>query len=301
MNDKIYIDILYKSFGGNIKYFKGGYEFFMIKIEALSYTYMKKTPFEKTALRDISFSVKEKDFLAIAGHTGSGKSTLIQIIAGLIDTDIGTVEIDGESVKKQNARRKIGMVFQYPEYQLFEETVEKDIAFGPRNFGLSENEIVARVNEAMKFVDLDESLKNSSPFELSGGQKRRVAIAGILALKPKYLILDEPTAGLDPKARKNLLSEIKKLHRAGVTIIFVSHSMEDIANLASRVIVLAQGKILFEGAPRKLFGQSEILQKAGLMPPPVTQLMLQLRRAGFRVSTEIITLDEAEKEIARLR
>lgn len=272
----------------------------MIEIKNVSYTYMKKTPFEKTALQDISFSVKEKDFLAIAGHTGSGKSTLIQIIAGLIDLQTGAVEIDGESVKNKSARRKIGMVFQYPEYQLFEETVEKDIAFGARNLGLSEEEVAKRVEESMKMVDLDENLKTASPFELSGGQKRRVAIAGILALKPKYLILDEPTAGLDPKAKKNLLSEIKRLHRAGVTIIFVSHSMEDIANLANRVIVLAQGKILFEGTPRKLFGQAEILNQAGLMPPPVTQLMLELQRAGFPVSTEIIKIDEAEREIARL-
>ena len=272
----------------------------MIEIKNVSYTYMKKTPFEKTALQDISFCVKEKDFLAIAGHTGSGKSTLIQIIAGLIDLENGAVEIDGETIKNKSARKKIGMVFQYPEYQLFEETVEKDIAFGARNLGLSEEEIEKRVNESMKMVDLDENLKTASPFELSGGQKRRVAIAGILALKPKYLILDEPTAGLDPKAKKNLLSEIKRLHRAGVTIIFVSHSMEDIANLANRVIVLAQGKILFEGTPRKLFGQTEILEQAGLMPPPVTQLMLELRRAGFPVSKEIITIDEAEKELLKL-
>ncbi len=273
----------------------------MIEVKNVSYTYMKKTPFEKTALQEISFCVNEGDFLAIAGHTGSGKSTLIQIIAGLIDLEIGAVEIDGEGVKNKSARSKIGIVFQYPEYQLFEETVEKDIAFGPRNFGLSEVEIAARVNDAMKFVDLDESLKNVSPFELSGGQKRRVAIAGILALKPKYLILDEPTAGLDPQAKKNLLAEIKKLHRAGVTIIFVSHAMEDIAALASRVIVLAQGRILFEGTPRKLFWQAEILERAGLLPPPITQIMQKFLRAGFNVNTEIISLDEAEKEIAKLR
>mgnify|MGYP002624784969 CR=1 FL=1 len=271
----------------------------MIEIKNVSYTYMRKTPFEKTALQEISFKVNEGDFLAIAGHTGSGKSTLIQIIAGLIDLEIGAVEIDGETIKNKTARRKIGIIFQYPEYQLFEETVEKDIAFGPRNFGLSESEISVRVNEAMKFVDLDESLKNVSPFELSGGQKRRVAIAGILALKPKYLILDEPTAGLDPKAKKNLLLEIKKLHRAGVTIIFVSHAMEDIAALANRVIVLAQGKILFEGEPRKLFGQAEILERAGLLPPLVSQVMQKILRAGFPVNTEIITLDEAEKELKK--
>ncbi len=269
----------------------------MIDVKNISYTYMKNTPFEKNALREISFSVGEGDFLAIAGHTGSGKSTLIQIIAGLIDLEIGAVEIDGENIREKNAKRKIGIVFQYPEHQLFEETVERDIAFGPRNFGLGESEIAARVEEAMKLVGLDAALKEVSPFELSGGQKRRVAIAGILALKPKYLIFDEPTAGLDPKARRKLLSEIKKLHRAGATIIFVSHSMEDIANLASRVIVLAQGRILFNGAPRKLFSQTEILDAAGLLPPPVTQLMQELRRAGLNVNAEIITLDEAEQEI----
>ena len=269
----------------------------MIEIHGVSYTYMEKTPFEKTALREINFSVREGEFVAIAGHTGSGKSTLIQIIAGLIELKTGAVAVDGESVSEKSARRKIGIVFQYPEYQLFEETVEKDIAFGPRNFGLSEAEISARVDEAMKFVGLDAALKNVSPFELSGGQKRRVAIAGILALKPKYLILDEPTAGLDPKARAKLLAEIKKLHRAGVTVIFVTHSMEDIANLARRVVVLAQGRLLFDGEPRKLFARAEILDKAGLMAPPVTQVMLELNRAGLNVDAGAITLDEAEQKI----
>ena len=176
----------------------------MIEVKNIGYTYMKKTPFEKTALKNISFAVNEGDFFAIAGHTGSGKSTLIQIISGLIDLQSGTVEVDGGKIE----RGKIGMVFQYPEHQLFEETVEKDIAFGPRNFGLSEEEIFLRVDEAMQQVGLSSELKNVSPFELSGGQRRRVAIAGILALKPKYLILDEPTAGLDPKAKKNLLAEL---------------------------------------------------------------------------------------------
>ena len=271
----------------------------MIDIKNVGYTYAAGTPFEKTALRGINFSVSEGEFLAIAGHTGSGKSTLIQIIAGLIDLQTGAVEVDGESVSVQTARRKIGIVLQYPEHQLFEETVAKDIAFGPRNFGLEEAEIAKRVEESMKFVGLDFALKDVSPFELSGGQKRRVAIAGILALKPKYLIWDEPTAGLDPKARRNLLAEIKKLHRAGVTIIFVSHSMEDIANLARRVAVLAQGKILFDGEPRKLFAQKEILDAAGLLPPPVNQLMLELRRAGLNVDAGAITLEEAEREIMR--
>lgn len=258
---------------------------------------MKKTPFEKTALENISFEIHEGDFLAIAGHTGSGKSTLIQIISGLIELQSGEILTDGESIKNKSARKKIGMVFQYPEYQLFEETVEKDIGFGPKNFGLSETEISARVDEAMRQVGLNSEIKNLSPFELSGGQKRRVAIAGILALKPKYLILDEPTAGLDPLAKKNLLAEIKKLHKSGVTIIFVSHSMDDIANLANRVTVLAQGKIIFNDTPRKLFAQDEILNRAGLLPPSITQIMSELKKVGLKVSSEIITMDEAEREI----
>lgn len=271
----------------------------MIEIKNVSYTYMKKTPFEKTALENISFKIFEKDFLAIAGHTGSGKSTLIQIIAGLTELQSGEVLVDDESIKNKSARKKIGIVFQYPEYQLFEETVEKDIGFGPKNFGLSDEEISARVDEAMRQVGLNSEIKNLSPFELSGGQKRRVAIAGILALKPKYLILDEPTAGLDPLAKKNLLAEIKKLHKSGVTVIFVSHAMEDIANLANRVTVLARGKILFDDTPRKLFAQEEILNRAGLLPPPITQTMLELQKVGLKVSSEIITIDEAEKEILK--
>ncbi|MBQ6976449.1 MAG: energy-coupling factor transporter ATPase [Selenomonadaceae bacterium] len=271
----------------------------MIEIKNLSYTYMKNTPFEKNALKNISFGVQEGNFFAIAGHTGSGKSTLIQIIARLIDVKIGTVEVDGEPIKNKSARRKIGIVFQYPEDQLFEETVEKDIAFGPRNFGLSEDEISKRVDEAMKLVGLDFSLKKLSPFELSGGQRRRAAIAGILALKPKYLILDEPTAGLDPRVRKNFLAEIQRLHKSGVTIILVTHSMEDIATLAERVLVLTDGEILFEGTPRKLFTKAEILTRAGLELPSATRLIQKISRAGFNVNTEILTIDELEKEIWR--
>ena len=271
----------------------------MIDIKNLSYTYMKGTPFEKTALKNISLNIDDGNFLAIAGHTGSGKSTLIQIIAGLIDVPKGTVEVDGESIKNKSARRKIGIVFQYPEHQLFEETVERDIAFGPRNFGLSEDEIISRVDESMKLVGLDLELKEKSPFELSGGQRRRVAIAGILALKPKYLILDEPTAGLDPRAKKNLLAEIQRLHELGVTIILVSHSMEDIANLASRVIVLTNGEILFDGTPRKLFVHEKILNRAGLIPPAATKLLQKISRAGLNVNAEVLTIDEAEKEIWR--
>lgn len=272
----------------------------MIDVKNLTYTYMEKTPFEKTALKNISLSVDEGNFLAVAGHTGSGKSTLIQIIAGLIEIKFGNVEVDGEPVKEKSARRKIGIVFQYPEHQLFEETVEKDIAFGPINFGLSESEVAARVDEALKLVGLGVELKNSSPFELSGGQRRRVAIAGILALKPKYLILDEPTAGLDPRARKKILSEIKNLHKLGVTIILVTHSMEDIAALAGRVIVLADGEILFDGVPRKLFAQEEILKRAGLLTPSTAALAKKISRAGFENFPLSLTIDEVEREILKM-
>ena len=265
----------------------------MISVKDVSYTYMKSTPFEKLALENISFDVAEGEVLAIAGHTGSGKSTLIQIIAGLIDLQSGAVEIDNLPVADKKIRRLVGIVFQYPEHQLFEETVELDIGFAPKNFGLSDEEISARVEKAMRQVGLPLELKSVSPFELSGGQRRRVAIAGILALKPKYLILDEPTAGLDPLAKENLLKEIfRAIKKSGVTIILVSHNMEDIARFANRVIVLAQGKILFRGTPRELFAQDKILARAGLEPPPLTQLM---RKLGF--NEIVLSLDEAEKII----
>ena len=256
---------------------------------------MRGTPFEKVALKNISFDAAEGEVLAIAGHTGSGKSTLIQIVAGLIELQSGSVTIDDLPVADKKIRRRVGIVFQYPEHQLFEETVERDIAFGPKNFGLSDAEISARVEEAMRQVGLPAELKNVSPFELSGGQKRRVAIAGILALKPKYLILDEPTAGLDPLAKKNLLGEIfDAVKKSGVTIILVSHNMEDIARFASRVVVLAQGEILFNGTPRELFTREEILARAGLEPPPVTQILHKLN-----ISEQALTLDEAEKIILK--
>jgi len=266
----------------------------MISVRDLTYTYMVGTPFEKTALKNISFDVAEGEVLAVAGHTGSGKSTLIQIVAGLIDVTVGAIEIDGLPVADKKIRRRVGIVFQYPEHQLFEETVEKDIAFGPRNFGLSDAEISARVDEAMRQVGLDAALKKVSPFELSGGQRRRAAIAGILALKPKYLILDEPTAGLDPLAKENLLQEIfGDVKRSGVTIILVSHNMDDIARFADRVIVLAQGEKIFTGTPRELFAQEKILQRAGLESPPITQLMKTLG-----VDKIVLSLDEAETAIS---
>jgi len=266
----------------------------MISVKNLSYTYMTGTPFEKVALKNISFDAADGDVLAIAGHTGSGKSTLIQLVAGLIDLQSGAVTIDDLPVADKKIRRLVGMVFQYPEQQLFEETVERDIAFAPKNFGLSNAEISARVAEAMRQVGLDEELKNFSPFELSGGQRRRVAIAGILALKPKYLILDEPTAGLDPLAKENLLRELfGGIKRSGVTIILVSHNMDDIARFADKVIVLAQGEILFTGTPRELFTREEILNRAGLEPPPIARLMRKLNLPPA------LTLDEAERLILR--
>lgn len=269
----------------------------MISVRDVTYTYMRGTPFEKTALEKISFDVTEGEVLAIAGHTGSGKSTLIQLVAGLIDLQCGTIQLDGLSAADKKIRRLVGIVFQYPEQQLFEETVELDIGFAPRNFGLSAAEVSARVEEAMRQVGLDAALKTLSPFELSGGQRRRVAIAGILALKPKYLILDEPTAGLDPLAKENLLREVfGAIRRSGVTIILVSHNMEDIARFAKRVIVLAQGKLLFEGTPRELFAREEILRRAGLEPPPVVQV---LRTLG--IDEVALTIDEAEKIILRRR
>lgn len=269
----------------------------MISVKDLSYTYMRGTPFEKIALKNISFDVAEGEVLAIAGHTGSGKSTLIQIVAGLINFNVGSVTIDDLLVTDKKIRRLVGIVFQYPEQQLFEETVERDIAFAPKNFGLSDSEISARVEEAMRLVGLDESLKNSSPFELSGGQQRRVAIAGILALKPKYLILDEPTAGLDPLAKENLLRELfGTIKKSGVTIILVSHDMEDIARFANRVVVLAQGEILFIGTPRELFAHENILARAGLEPPPVTQILHKLG-----IDEIALTIDEAEKIILKRR
>ena len=265
----------------------------MISVRDVSYTYMRGTPFEKIALKKISFDAAAGEVVAIAGHTGSGKSTLIQLVAGLIDLQSGAIEIDSLPVADKKIRRLVGIVFQYPEHQLFEETVERDIAFGPRNFGLSDEEISARVDEAMRQVGLDSSLKNSSPFELSGGQRRRVAIAGILALRPRYLILDEPTAGLDPLAKENLLREIfGGVKKSSATIILVSHNMDDIARFADRVIVLAQGEIQFTGTPRELFARDEILVRAGLEPPPVTKL---LRTLGLQSTA--LTLDEAEKII----
>lgn len=275
-----------------------------IEIRNVTHIYMEKTPYEKMALDDVSLTIEESSFTAIAGHTGSGKSTLMQHINGLLTPDKGMVHIDGIDINKKNkaaftARRSVGLVFQYPEQQLFEETVAKDIAFGPKNFGLSEDEIKERVKDAMEFVELDyDEYKDKSPFELSGGQMRRVAIAGIIALKPKYLVLDEPTAGLDPQLKANLLNKIKKLHsKEKMTIIMVSHNMDDIAKLADKVAVMNHGKLMIYDKPDKVFANRQIIKDAGLLEPEVMQLLQKIKDKGLDVNVNVLNKNDALKEI----
>lgn len=275
-----------------------------IEIRNVTHIYMEKTPYEKMALDDVSLAIEEGSFTAIAGHTGSGKSTLMQHINGLLTPDKGMVHIDGIDINKKNkaaftARRSVGLVFQYPEQQLFEETVAKDIAFGPKNFGLSEDEIKERVKDAMEFVELDyDEYKDKSPFELSGGQMRRVAIAGIIALKPKYLVLDEPTAGLDPQLKANLLNKIKKLHsKEKMTIIMVSHNMDDIAKLADKVAVMNHGKLMIYDKPDKVFANRQIIKDAGLLEPEVMQLLQKIKDKGLDVNVNVLNKNDALKEI----
>ncbi len=277
-----------------------------IKVESLSHIYMRDTVFEHRAIDKIGFEIGDGDFVGLIGHTGSGKSTLIQHLNGLLKPSEGRILIDGDelhskSVAMKTIRQKVGLVFQYPEYQLFEETVFKDVAYGPQNLGLPEPEVQRRVEDAIRMVGLDyDSIKDISPFELSGGQKRRVAIAGVLAMEPKVLILDEPTAGLDPKGRDDILKEIKLLHsKRNITILLVSHSMEDIAKLVDRVIVMSKGKIVFYDTPRKIFTEMETLEKIGLGVPQVTQLSRELRSRGLDIGS-CINVEEAKNEIMKL-
>ncbi|HCQ89166.1 MAG TPA: energy-coupling factor transporter ATPase [Clostridium sp.] len=278
-----------------------------IKIENLTHIYMPKSPFEKTALDNVSVEIKDGEFVALIGHTGSGKSTLIQHINGLLKPSSGKIIVDdiditAHGVKLSDIRKRVGLVFQYAEYQLFEETIEKDIAFGPRNLGLNEEEITSRVKRAMNIVGLDyETYKDKSPFELSGGQKRRVAIAGVVAMEPKVLILDEPTAGLDPKGRDEILGKIELLHREyNMTIILVSHSMEDVAKVANRILVMEDGKCILDGPPNLIFREVETLERVGLAVPQVTYLIRELRKKGFDISEDIFTLKQATTEILRV-
>lgn len=278
-----------------------------IKIENLTHVYMPKSPFEKKALDNVNLLIEDGEFLALIGHTGSGKSTLIQHLNGLLEPTSGRILVDdiditNKEVKLTEIRKKIGLVFQYPEYQLFEETIEKDIAFGPNNLGLSSEEVSRRVKKSMEMVGLDyETYKDVSPFDLSGGQKRRVAIAGVIAMEPKVLILDEPTAGLDPKGRDDILEQIKLLHeKYKMTIVLVSHSMEDVGKLAQRIVVMNKGKVELLGKPSEVFKEVETLEKIGLAVPQVTYLMRVLRERGFNVSDEIFTVEKGTEAILKV-
>lgn len=271
-----------------------------IKLDQVTYTYGVGSPFERTALHETSVEIHEGEFVGIIGHTGSGKSTFVQLLNGLIHPTKGVVTVDGTDISKKTKevmaiRHKVGMVFQYPEYQLFEETIAKDIAFGPRNFGLSEDEIEERVREAMEFVGLDyDTYADRSPFRLSGGQMRRVAIAGVIAIHPKYLILDEPSAGLDPVGRREIFSEIQRWHKEkNITVILVSHNMEDISQMATRLLVLSHGNIVLDGEPLDIFShRQQTLHDAGVSVPPVTEVLQYLQSQGFDISDRVHSVDE---------
>lgn len=276
----------------------------MIKANNLSFIYNPNTPFEKHALDNVNLEISEREFIGLIGHTGSGKSTLVQHLNGLMKATSGDLYIDGvnisdENVKLQSIRQKVGLVFQYPEYQLFEETIYKDIAFGPRNLGLDDEEIDKRVRESMEIVGLDfEKFKERSPFELSGGQKRRVAIAGVLAMEPKVLVLDEPTAGLDPHGRDEILNEVHNLYKKkDITVILVSHSMEDVAKLVDRILVMENGKLVMDGETREVFKEFETLEKIGLGVPQITKFMREYKNQGNDVREDVLTVEEARDEI----
>ena len=277
-----------------------------IKVRNLTHVYNEGLPYESPALTDVSFDIEDGEFVGVIGHTGSGKSTLLQHLNGLMKPKSGTIEVSGTDITKpgvsmMDIRKKIGLVFQYPEYQLFEETVAKDIAFGPSNLGLSKEEIDERVRESLELVGFDvATMGERSPFDLSGGQKRRIAIAGVLAMRPEVLILDEPTAGLDPKAHADILETVKRIHKStGNITILVSHNMGDIARLSDKVLVMQGGRLLMQGTPKEVFSREEELSAVGLALPPVAQLMSDLKKAGLDVRTDIFAADEAEEEICR--
>lgn len=274
-----------------------------IKLEHVNYIYEPDTAFPVHATKDVSFEIKDGEFVGLMGHTGSGKSTLIQHLNGLIHPTSGTIYYNGKNTADKDFstkewRSKVGLVFQYPEHQLFEVDVFSDVCFGPRNLGLSKEEVEERAKAALTMVGLDESYYRQSPFELSGGQKRRVAIAGVLAMNPEVLILDEPTAGLDPRGRDEILDQISRLHKErGITIILVSHSMEDIANYANRIIVMDHGSVLYDDTPKEVFKHYKELEKIGLAAPQVTYIANMLHERGFSIDTNITTVEEAKNEI----
>ena len=278
-----------------------------IVIEYLNYIYMAGGPYETKALNDVSLTIGDGEFIGLIGHTGSGKSTLVQHLNGLLMPSSGKIMVDGldladKKTDRRAVRQKVGLVFQYPENQLFEETVEKDIAFGPKNLGLDEKEIDRRVRDAMRRVALDyDKLHERSVFELSGGQMRRVAIAGVLAMEPKVLVLDEPCAGLDPRGREEIMGLIRDLHReAGTTIVMVSHSMDDVASLAERVIVMNHGEVAMDGVPRDVFSRGEELRAIGLDVPQAVELAGKLREKGFDIPQGVYLIEEIKREIEKI-
>ena len=276
-----------------------------IQVRDITHIYSEGLPYETVALKNVSFDVDDGQFVGIIGHTGSGKYTLLQHLNGLLKPKSGTIVVGGKDITADDAvlmdiRKKVGLVFQYPEYQLFEETVIKDVSFGPKNLGLEEDEIKERATEAIRLVGLDQNeFGDRSPFELSGGQKRRIAIAGVLAMKPEVLILDEPTAGLDPKAHRDILNMIKDVHeKTGNITILVSHNMNDIAALSDKILVMENGTIAMEGSPADIFSQKEKLNEMGLDAPDITNILTELRKSGFDIDTDIFSVEEAVKAIA---
>ena len=278
-----------------------------IELKNLTHTYSEGSAFQATAIRDVNLTIEDGEFIAVVGHTGSGKSTLVQHLNGLLKPTGGQVLIDGEDLNAPGAdrrriRQKVGLVFQYPEYQLFEETVARDIAFGPKNLGLSAEETDARVRRAMAQVHLDsDKYAERSPFELSGGQMRRVAIAGVLAMEPKVLILDEPTAGLDPRGRDRILGMVQELHaRGGTTVIMVSHSMDDVARLATRLVVMSRGELVATGTPREIFRQVDMMESIGLGVPEAARLCALLRQRGVKLPDDLYTPEEMRDSLLAL-
>ena len=276
-----------------------------MKFENVNFTYSPNTAYEIHALKNINLEIRDGEFIGLIGHTGSGKSTLVQHFNGLMKATSGVVYYNGENIyaegySMKQLRSNVGLVFQYPEHQLFEVDVLTDVCFGPKNLGLPKEEVEARAKKALQMVGLKEKYYKQSPFELSGGQKRRVAIAGVLAMEPKVLILDEPTAGLDPKGRDEILDQIKRIHEENhITIILVSHSMEDVAKYVDRIIVMNQGEAMYDGTPKEVFSHYKELEKVGLAAPQVTYIMNALAEKGFDVSTGATTIEEATEEIFR--
>ena len=276
-----------------------------LDLRSLSYVYSKETPYEHTAVKDVSVQIGENEFIALIGHTGSGKSTLIRHCNGLLRPTSGKVLLDGKDIFTDKttlkaARFSVGMVFQYPEYQLFEETVYQDVAFGPKNMGLDREEIDRRVRESLAMVGLDESVYQSSPFALSGGQKRRVAIAGVIAMQPDLLILDEPAAGLDPKGKQEIMEYIRSYAGNGRSVLFISHSMTDVARYANRVLVMNESELIMDGTVDEVFSQASRLRQIGLTVPQLTEVFLKLKEKGYDVNTNVYTAQNAVSELGRL-